>query len=385
MGFFLPVPPLAGGATEKIWHRLAAQLAEAGHEVTVISRRWPGLPNRETIGRLTHIRIRGTRHTSLLPLNLMLDLWWGLRAALRLPRADVVICNTVSLPAFAGWLRPDAGKVAVVLGRMPKGQTRAYGGVDLILATSAAVARRAHAENPRLAERIRVLPNPIDWGRHSAASRQSDSPDLVTIGFVGRIHPEKGVGLLLAAAARLAAEADLPRWRLLLVGPTAVAQGGGGEEYAASLRQEAERGLAGRIVIHGPEFDPAKLAALYGSIDIFCYPSLAEGGETFGVAVAEAMAAGCAPVVSMLDCFAEIVRDGETGVVFDHRAPDNAIRLSDAIARLMRAPGLRRQIARRAQDEVRRLDYPRMAGQLEAELSAAAGGGHAASRGAGGR
>ena len=42
MGFFLPVPPVQGGATEKSWDRLATLLAERGHEVTVISRRWPG-------------------------------------------------------------------------------------------------------------------------------------------------------------------------------------------------------------------------------------------------------------------------------------------------------------------------------------------------------
>ena len=41
-GFFLPVPPAAGGATEKIWHRLAQVFAAAGHEVTFISRTWPG-------------------------------------------------------------------------------------------------------------------------------------------------------------------------------------------------------------------------------------------------------------------------------------------------------------------------------------------------------
>jgi peptidoglycan/LPS O-acetylase OafA/YrhL len=42
-GFFLPVPALAGGAMEKIWHRLGGLMADAGHEVTFISRRWPGL------------------------------------------------------------------------------------------------------------------------------------------------------------------------------------------------------------------------------------------------------------------------------------------------------------------------------------------------------
>src|SRR3954470_2655773 len=95
MGFFLPVPALAGGATEKIWHRLAELMAAAGHDVTIISRQWPGLAGRESIGRLTHVRLPGMNHTKRLPLNLAFDFMWGLRVLRALPPADVVVCNTV--------------------------------------------------------------------------------------------------------------------------------------------------------------------------------------------------------------------------------------------------------------------------------------------------
>jgi len=73
MGFFLPVPPVAGGATEKIWFRLAREFAAAGHAVTLVSRRWPGCPSRETIDGITMIRVRGFDHTRRLPLNLLFD------------------------------------------------------------------------------------------------------------------------------------------------------------------------------------------------------------------------------------------------------------------------------------------------------------------------
>ena len=42
-GFFLPVPAVSGGATEKTWHGLAKDFAAQGHSVTLVSRRWPGL------------------------------------------------------------------------------------------------------------------------------------------------------------------------------------------------------------------------------------------------------------------------------------------------------------------------------------------------------
>ena len=44
-GFLLPIPPVRGGAMEKTWFRLAREFVAAGHEVTFISRRWPGWPN----------------------------------------------------------------------------------------------------------------------------------------------------------------------------------------------------------------------------------------------------------------------------------------------------------------------------------------------------
>lgn len=191
MGFFLPVPALAGGATEKIWHRLGELMAEEGHDVTILSRRWPGLPEREQIGRVRHVRLPGTNHTRYLPINLLLDFLWGLRVLRALPPADIVICNTVSLPVYLRWAKPAAGRVAAVLGRMPKGQNRAYGGVDLLLATSQAVAAQVLRENAKLAARVFLFPNPIDWLLHQRAARQTAPEHTLTIGYVGRIHPKK--------------------------------------------------------------------------------------------------------------------------------------------------------------------------------------------------
>jgi glycosyltransferase involved in cell wall biosynthesis len=370
MGFFLPVPPLAGGATEKIWFQLGARMAAAGHAVTLVSRQWPGLPDLETSGHLTHLRVPGMAHTASLASNLVLDLIWGLRVLRRLPPGDVVVCNTVSLPVYLRRLRPSAGRVAVVLGRMPKGQVRIYGGVDLVLATSPTVAERALAENPRLAARTHVFPNPIDWHRHAVAAQHALPHTPLTIGFVGRIHPEKGLDLLLAAAVLLVRQRpDLPRWRIELVGPWTVPQGGGGESYRDSLVAVYGPALGDRLALTGPEFDAEKLARRYAVMDVFCYPSLADQGETFGISVAEAMAAQVAPIVSGLACFRELVRDRETGLVFDHTASDAASRLADALARLLADAPLRHELAERAQAHARRYDFEESARAVLALLA----------------
>lgn len=356
MGFFLPVPALAGGATEKIWHRLGELMAEAGHDVTIISRRWPQLPDRESRGRLTHLRLRGMNHTRFLPFNLALDFIWGLRVARALPPADVVVCNTVSLPVYLRRCKPKAGRVAVVLGRMPKGQNKFYGGVDSILATSTAVADRARRENPKLASRLFQFPNPIDWSA-LAGPRPVPLSEEITIGYVGRIHPEKGLELLLEAAAHLSRRTDLPAWRVRLVGPVAVTQGGGGESYRDSLHARFDRILGHRWEILPPVFSAAALAEIYRGIDIFCYPSLAAQGEGLSIAPIEAMAAGAVPVVSQLDCYRDLVAPGENGFQFDQTAFSAVTELTSILERLLMDSALRQRVAARAQATARRFDY----------------------------
>ena len=95
---------------------------------------------------------------------------------------------------------------------MPKGHAHFYGRVDRIIATSEAVRDRVIFENGRLAGRTRVFPNPIDWTLHQANARQSASPSPLTIGYVGRLNPEKGLEILLArAAAELAHGGQISR------------------------------------------------------------------------------------------------------------------------------------------------------------------------------
>jgi glycosyltransferase involved in cell wall biosynthesis len=183
------------------------------------------------------------------------------------------------------------------------------------------------------------------------------------------LHREKGLDLLLAALRLLAAEENLPAWRVMLCGPAEVAQGGSGPDYAASLaRQAAEFLPSDRFSLLPPAFDDIALRQIYHDTDIFCYPSLATQGETFGVSIAEAMAAGAVPVVSHLGCFTDFVSDGETGLVFDHTAPDAAARLAAALKKLLMDPVLRTRLAAAARRRTEPYDFPRFARALLADL-----------------
>jgi glycosyltransferase involved in cell wall biosynthesis len=220
---------------------------------------------------------------------------------------------------------------------------------------------------------VLVTGYPIEWGLHAGAAAQASPP--VTVGYIGRLHPEKGIELLVRAAGRLALRTDLPTWRLRLMGPSAVAAGGGGPEWLGRLQAETARSLGDRVEWLPADFGAANLARAYGAIDVFCYPSLADRGETFGVSVAEAMAARCAPVVSALECFGDLVEDGRTGLVFDHSSPDAEALLADRIGRLIADAGLRNALALAGQAHVRRFDYPNVSSRILGDLSLLTGAG----------
>lgn len=363
MGFFLPMPPVAGGAVEKSWHVLAQEMVRLGHEVTVVSRAWRDWPANETIDGVRHLRIPGFDHRRRLWQNVLCDLIWSWRVYRQLPVADVVVLNTISLGCWLGWRRPDAGRVVLMVGRQPKGQFRLYSHLARILVPSSTVQAAIARERPAHAPLVRVVGYPIDWRALSRPRPGRES--TVTLGFVGRLHREKGLDLLAAAAERLAGRQDLPPWRLVICGPADIARGGSGESYF----QELKRHLPPQVNVVEPQFETAALHALYRQFDIFCYPSLATHGETFGVAVAEAMAAGAVPVVSDLPCFRDFITPGCNGLTFDANATGAAETLAAHLADLIANKDRRAALATAAQSSVAHYDIPDFAARLLADFA----------------
>lgn len=316
-GAFLPVPPLLGGAVEKVWYALGREFARLGHHVTHVGRDHPALPAHEVDAAVTYRRVRGYATPRPLWRLKLLDLAYSLRARAVLPPADILVLNTFWLPLLER--RRSRGRPYLHVARYPKGQLRLYPRRAVLQTVSEPIRTAILAEVPQAGGRVRVLPYPL--APEYLAPRGEAQPVIL---YTGRLHPEKGVHLLVDAFGRLAA-GPLRGWTLRIVGPWTTAQGGGGAEYRQRLI-----GHPGVEVVE-PIFDAQRLVAEYQRAAIFAYPSLAERGETFGLAVLEAMAAGCAPVVSALGCFGDFIQPGRNGVVFDHRATDPAGALADAL------------------------------------------------------
>jgi len=355
-GPWLPVPAVQGGSVPRMWDGLARQFAARGHDTNIVARSYPGQASAETVSGVRFLRWGGFSQSRSIWRDLAKDAFYAAALLPRLPNADIIVINDFWLPVFTGLFRRSGGAIVISANRFPKGQYWMYGKAPLIAAASTAIGEAIAKQCSRLQDRIAVLPNPIDTDVFSPESNSTRGARPPTILYVGRIHPEKGVHVLVKAFAGISR--GYPEARLRIVGPSAENQGGGGEVYQNELRAAAAN-LP--VCFDDPVFEVDRLAQVYRDADIFCYPSLAEKGESFGVAALEAMATGLAPIVSRLSCFNDFVIDGETGWVFDHRAVDPAAALAEKIETMLTDPGRGLVMGRRAAELARQFNFSQVA------------------------
>lgn len=359
-GAFLPVPPLMGGAVEKIWFGLGKEFAERGHRVTHVSRSHSDLPEEETIDGVHHVRVPGFDTPSNGLILKLYDLIYSARVRRHLPAADVLVTNTFWLPILTPPER--AGKVYVHVARYPKGQMILYRSAARIQGVSGPVAEAIRNQLPaRYGSKVTAIPNPIPEGvpiRDQAPDYADRAPEIL---YVGRLHPEKGLEMLIRGFAVFRSMVD-EDWVLNLVGPWERELGGGGSAYVGRLKTLAAR-TAGQVRFTGPVFDDERLYEHHRRARAFVYPSLAERGESFGLAPLEAMACGCPSVVSDLACFRDFVADGENGRFFDHRSADPEEELGQALRWLVGSESRWQALSARARSTAREFELSTVASE----------------------
>ncbi|MGW0045560.1 glycosyltransferase family 4 protein [Rhodococcus sp. NPDC003348] len=167
-----------------------------------------------------------------------------------------------------------------------------------------------------------------------------------TVLFLGRYdEPRKGMAVLLGALPTLVERH--PDLQVLVVGR--------GDEDR--LRKEAGR-YAKHLRLLGQVSDEEKASALR-SVDVYCAPNL--GGESFGIVLVEAMAAGAPVVASELDAFRRVLRDGTAGMLTP--IGDSAA-LAAALDAVLSDPDRRRALIDVASEVVAEYDWPVVAEQI---------------------
>lgn len=168
-----------------------------------------------------------------------------------------------------------------------------------------------------------VVPNGVDVGAFRDAvpdARFTGTPEAPTIAFLGRLdEPRKGLPILVDAYLRVL-DAH-PGARLLVAGR--------GEADEARAALDADPRTAGRVEFLGGVSEEDK-RALLSSVDAYVAPQT--GGESFGIVLVEAMAAGALVVASDIPAFRAVLDDGALGRVFAHGDADDLARvLTDAL------------------------------------------------------
>lgn len=202
-------------------------------------------------------------------------------------------------PVVRPWLERISGRIAVS-DFARRVQVEHLGGDAVIIPNGVHVSAFAHGPS---------LPG---------CTRGVDGP---TIGFLGRFdEPRKGLPVLLEAMRTVVRR--YPGARLLVAGR------GDTDEVRELIGED----LRAHVSLLG-ELSEADKAAFLRSVDIYCAPNLL--GESFGVVLIEALAAGAPIVASDLDAFARVLEDGAGGVLVRRGDP---VALAEALCGLLADP-----------------------------------------------
>jgi glycosyltransferase involved in cell wall biosynthesis len=193
------------------------------------------------------------------------------------------------------------------------------------------------------AERMAVVPLGIRV-KDFESTNTGDGTRPFTIGFLGRIAPEKGLHLLADAFVRLRRKSGPAKMRLEAAGYMAPAH----KPYLADVLRILERaGLQNDFTYRG-EVDRAGKVRFLHDIDVMSMPAVYD--EPKGFTLLEAMASGVPIVQPRRGAFVEIVDRAGGGLLV---APDDPDALADGLCRVWNDRALRVELGRRGQAGVR--------------------------------
>jgi glycosyltransferase involved in cell wall biosynthesis len=233
MGPWFPVPAVSGGSVHRFWQGIAENFASKGHKVTILSKLWVNQPSHEVLAKVEYIRCRGFTQSKFLLFNIIKDFIYSFSFANKLPDADILIVNDLCLPFFA---KENNGKLIININRIPKGQLRLYPKRSQFIAASCLIKDVIEKDSTIDFSRVKVIPNPISVETFSPKFSEKRTNKIIL--YVGRIHPEKGLLILINAFKVI--RNKFPNTFLKIVGPYGEMHGGFGKRYLNYLKNQCK-------------------------------------------------------------------------------------------------------------------------------------------------
>ena len=168
-----------------------------------------------------------------------------------------------------------------------------------------------------------------------------------TLGFIGRFEePRKGLSVLIGALPEIIAE--IPDVKIFVAGP--------GD--SADTLKDMQPSLRSRFTFLGRISEEEK-ANFLASVGLYIAPNT--GGESFGIILAEALAAGASVVASDISAFDSLLGHGEFGTLFESENPHD---LAKKVISLLKDAAARRAIAERGKQYAQAFDWEVVAGKI---------------------
>ena len=168
-----------------------------------------------------------------------------------------------------------------------------------------------------------------------------------TLGFIGRFEePRKGLSVLIGALPEIISE--IPDVKIFVAGP--------GD--SADTLKEMQPSLRSRFTFLGRISEEEK-ANFLASVGLYIAPNT--GGESFGIILAEALAAGASVVASDISAFDSLLGHGEFGTLFES---ENSHDLAKKVISLLKDAIARRAIAERGKQYAQAFDWEVVADKI---------------------
>lgn len=341
----------AGGVQVHV-RELAPRLAARGHHVIVLA------PVRHAVDEVWVAAVGRPVDIPYNASNAPIDPRpWSrrrVRAVLERFGPDVVHVHEPLTPSTSMWAMLEASVPVVATFHSGASRSRLF---DIAAPALRRVARRistriavseaaASFARARIGGTFEIVPNGVDVARFADASPADLGPGGKLL-FVGRLDERKGFPTAVAAFERLAG--DRPDLRLVVAGDGP--DRGAADGLPARLRD--------RVIFLG-SLPSRDLPPIHAACDLYLGPAV--GGESFGIVLVEAMAAGLPVVASDIAGYDEVVRHDVDGLLVPSRDPRA---LAEAVARVLDDPALAARLAGAGRTRAAAFDWAVVGGALE--------------------